>query len=117
MGSRLAHVARRRPALLGVCRAWRRALYGEFSRVVFGDCQLGSGMAPLAFLHPATTREVWLRFDGALLFGSRAVEWARSVLARGHCGLAVDSLLLVIYGPCGSATTAIEDARGQQLAE
>lgn len=67
-------------ALLGVCTKWRQALYGEYCRYVAGNCQLDSDPTPLPFLNPAQTREVWLRFDGTLLFGAWVIEWASKVL-------------------------------------
>ncbi|KAJ2048685.1 hypothetical protein GGI03_005196 [Coemansia sp. RSA 2337] len=113
--TRMAILTCRSIAILHVCRAWRCALYGEYSRFTYGDCRLESSAAPLAFLNPASTKEVWLRFDGALLFGSWAIEWAHRVLAHGFPGLSVDSLVVVIVGQAGRITIDTEDARCQQL--
>ncbi|KAJ2682013.1 hypothetical protein IWW39_006161, partial [Coemansia spiralis] len=115
MHTRMIHLACRDPSVLHVCRAWRGALYGEFSRLVYADCRLESSAAPLAFLNPVSTKEVWLRFDGALLFGSWVVEWARKVLAHGFRELSVGSLVVVIVGRAGRTTTDTEDARCREL--
>ncbi|KAJ2877809.1 hypothetical protein H4R27_006066, partial [Coemansia aciculifera] len=115
MHTRMGFLTHRYPTVLYVCRAWRYALYGEYSRFTYGDCTLESSAAPLAFLNPASTKEVWLRFDGALLFGSWAIEWAHRVLAHGFPGLSVDSLVVVIVGRASRTTTDTEDARCQEL--
>ncbi|KAJ2816923.1 hypothetical protein FBU31_006406, partial [Coemansia sp. 'formosensis'] len=110
MHTRMEYLTRRDPTILHVCRAWRCALYGEYSRFTYGDCLLESSAAPLAFLNATSTKEVWLRFDGALLFGSWAIEWAHHALAHGHPGLSVDSLVVVVVGKAGRITTDTEDA-------
>ncbi|KAJ2835019.1 hypothetical protein GGI24_000089 [Coemansia furcata] len=111
----MEHLTRRDPTILHVCRAWRCALYGEYSRFTYGDCLFESSATPLAFLNAASTKEVWLRFDGALLFGSWAIEWAHHALAHGHPGLSVNSLVVVVVGKAGRITTDTEDVRCREL--
>ncbi|KAJ1932811.1 hypothetical protein EC988_009330, partial [Linderina pennispora] len=72
--------------------------------------------APHPFLSQAHTQELWLRFDGALLFGEWATTWTRSALENsGQCH--VDTLVIVIVESPNTITTAAEDHRAMTLAQ
>ncbi|KAJ2306450.1 hypothetical protein IWW55_000701 [Coemansia sp. RSA 2706] len=113
--NRFMQLTTREPAILGVCRRWRHAVLSDFGRFVIANCHLESRSASIPFLSPDYTREVWLRFDGALLFGNWAIEWAREALGRGGEAMAIEKLIMVIVEAPNTATTAVEDMRAKAL--
>ncbi|KAI8319531.1 hypothetical protein GQ54DRAFT_33194 [Martensiomyces pterosporus] len=117
LGSQFSLLANRGLSALHVCRIWRRALYGEYSKYVLGDCQIGSTARRLPFLSSHYTKEVWLRFDGALLFGSWVIEWARCTLGEQTRQLSVESLILIVVESPNVLTTMTEDARASMLVQ
>ncbi|KAJ2398605.1 hypothetical protein GGI23_003143 [Coemansia sp. RSA 2559] len=107
--------------ILRVCRAWRQATFAEHSRYTFGDCYFDAAAHPLPYLLPGTTKEVWLRYDGALLFGSWAIKWTQGVLhtsgsQRGE-KIGIDTLVVIIVESPNTTTTDVEDSRAKCLAD
>ncbi|KAJ1956223.1 hypothetical protein GGI12_005361 [Dipsacomyces acuminosporus] len=93
-------------------------LYAEYSKYVLGDCHIGSQLQRLPFLNLHYTREVWLRFDGTLMFGSWVIEWTACALAQQYRQpqQSVESLVIVIVESPNTMTTATEDERAYTLA-
>ncbi|KAJ1986586.1 hypothetical protein EDC05_006232 [Coemansia umbellata] len=117
---RYAVLSSRDREILHVCRPWRHAVIGEYRKYVFGDCQLEATPRPLAYLTPGVTKAVWLRYDGALLFGSWAIKWTQSVLHLPECkpqDFCIDALIIVIVESPNTATTSVEDMRASCLAK
>ncbi|KAJ1725546.1 hypothetical protein LPJ53_000216 [Coemansia erecta] len=69
------------------------------------------------FICTGSTVEVWLRFDGILLFGSWATEWAAMTLGHGSPGFSIQTLTIVIVESPVSAITPNEDMRARMLAD
>ncbi|KAJ1644456.1 hypothetical protein LPJ64_003873 [Coemansia asiatica] len=115
--SRFLQLAFRNRSILSVCQQWRRALFPAFCRTVVGNCQLDSALVPHPFIRKSLTKEVWLRFDGYLLFGKWAIECVSGLLNHGQTGLSVDSLAIVIADSPPSALTPNERERAQLLAD
>ncbi|KAJ1765245.1 hypothetical protein IW140_006460 [Coemansia sp. RSA 1813] len=107
--------------ILHVCRSWRHATLAEHNRYVFGDCYFDAEPRALPFLLPETTKEIWLRYDGALLFGSWAIKWTQSALQMpdNQCTekTSIDSLVIIITESPNTATTNVEDSRAKILAD
>ncbi|KAJ1805207.1 hypothetical protein LPJ75_005379, partial [Coemansia sp. RSA 2598] len=115
--SRFLQLASRNTSVLSVCRHWRRALLPTYCRVVVGCCQLDSALLPHPFIKSGFTREVWLHFDGYLLFGKWAIECVSVLLSHVQTGLSVDSLVIIIADSPPSALTPNERERARSLAE
>ncbi|KAJ2150071.1 hypothetical protein J3F82_004209 [Coemansia sp. RSA 637] len=107
----------REPAILGVCCWWRYALLSDFGRFVIANCHAGSRSALIPFLSPVYTKEVWLRFDGELLFGNWAIEWARTALSHATQSLSIEKLIMVIVEAPNIVTTAVENTRAKALVD
>ncbi|KAJ2356841.1 hypothetical protein GGF43_001826, partial [Coemansia sp. RSA 2618] len=107
----------RDPAILGVCCWWRRVLLGDFGRFVIANCHMDSKSALIPFLSPAHTKEVWLRFDGALLFGNWAIEWARMALSHGTQPMSIERLIIVVVEAPNTVTTDPENMRAKELVD
>ncbi|KAJ1851377.1 hypothetical protein LPJ76_006125, partial [Coemansia sp. RSA 638] len=63
------------------------------------------------------TKEVWLRFDGELLFGNWAIEWARTALSHATQSMSIEKLIMVIVEAPNTMTTAIENVRAKALVD
>ncbi|KAJ2549525.1 hypothetical protein EV175_004416 [Coemansia sp. RSA 1933] len=107
--------------VLHVCRSWRQATLAEHCRYTFGDCYFDAAARPLPYFLPGTTKELWLRYDGALLFGSWAIRWTQSVLQiPGNWGaekISIDALIVIIVESPNTTTTDTEDSRARLLAD
>ncbi|KAJ1738389.1 hypothetical protein LPJ68_005590 [Coemansia sp. RSA 1086] len=106
----------REQAMLAVCRRWRYALLSDFAQAVISDCHVNSTFGKLPFFSKHT-RDVWLRFDGALLFGNWAIEWARIALEHSFGNFSIRKLIMVIVEAPNIMTTEIEAERAKELVD
>ncbi|KAJ2595829.1 hypothetical protein GGF39_003681 [Coemansia sp. RSA 1721] len=112
---RFKQLCSRNTSILSVCQHWRRALLPAFCRAVQGDCQMGSAALPHPFIKKGLTKEVWLRFDGYLLFGKWAIELVSNLLNHGQSSLSIDSLVIIIVNSPPTLPTYNEIERARLL--